>query len=297
MDSRSAGLNGMVGRHTRRLYNGRAHGGGLRRTVRLYREKAVMDLVQGLGLQQGSPVLEIGCGRESLALALARSNYRITSVDRLMIYLELLHKRAEEAGLTGNITTMAGDAYSLGGEDGSFDLVLALGVIPWLGSPEKAVKEILRVVRPGGTVIFTVYNRWRLDHLLDPRLNPVLSPVWEAFRGIFERMRRRSPLMKRSFPRVYSAREFDRLLASAGFERSLGMSIAFGPFSLFGKRVVPDPIGCILQRILQKLAEWDIPGIRYAGNHYLVLARRPGTPVGRDARRVMPEHHDVGTGA
>ncbi len=271
--------------------NGMAHGGGLRKVIRIYREKVVLDLVGGLGLPDGSGVLEVGCGRESLALVLAQRNVRVTAVDRVQVCLNALRRRAQEAGLQDRILTVTGDVFSLGVGDSAFDLVLALGVVSWIGAPARAVAEIFRVLKPGGSVIFTVYNRWRLDHVLDPRLNPLLVPVWGAVVGLLEGVKLTSPSMKRSFPRAYSVREFDALLRSAGFSRSRGMTVAFGPFSLLGKRVMPDLIGRLLQPALQKLVEWNVPVIRSAGNHYMVVAQRPGLPyragASAEERRTM----------
>ena len=262
------------------------------------RQAAALSLVDGLGLPEESNVLEIGCGAGVMTEALARRKFVVHAIDRVNASLELVHRRAVEAGLKNRIFTGIGDVHALDFRDQSFDLVLALGVLPWLHSPRTAMMEISRVLRPGGSAIMTVDNRWRLNHILDPRFNHLLSPVRDALRSTAESLRLRTPGFRPSFPRMHSIKEFDDLLESMGLHKSSGLTLGFGPFTFMGKRVFPDSLGKIVNRCLQQMADWKIPGIRYAGSHYIVVTQKPGPGTQQRTRRHEPsvrkEQHQSG---
>ena len=94
-----------------------------------------------------------------MAVALAQRGFRVEAVDAAEAMVELARRHAAESGTTDVISVELGDAYCLAFENDAFDLVIALGVIPWLGRPEQAIREMARVTRPGGHVIFSAAKR------------------------------------------------------------------------------------------------------------------------------------------
>jgi hypothetical protein len=83
-------------------------------------------------------------------------------------------------------------------------------------------------------------------------------------------------------PRVSSAKahrhsraEFDAMLAAAGLEKLRGETFGFGPFTLFGRKLLPAPLGV---RVQERLTSWSRRGrgrLDARGAQYLVVARRP----------------------
>jgi ubiquinone/menaquinone biosynthesis C-methylase UbiE len=63
------------------------------------------------------------------------------------------HSRIRQAGLEGRITCKTGDVEQLPFPETSFDLVVALGGVPFWKDREKAFREIHRVLRPGGAAL------------------------------------------------------------------------------------------------------------------------------------------------
>jgi hypothetical protein len=53
------------------------------------------------------------------------------------------------------------------------------------------------------------------------------------------------------------------------------MTCGFGPLSVFQHRVLSNGLGLALERVLQSLADRNVPGVRSLGYHYMVLARKP----------------------
>jgi len=254
--------------------------------IEQYPQRATLDIIDELNLPRGSHVLEIGRGARILAVALAQRDYIVNAIDRVRAALDLVDRCAIKVGLQERIITDIGDVHALDFRDESFDLVLALKVIPWLHSPGAALMEMLRVLKPGGYAIISVENRWRLNHILDPRFTPTLSAISETVNYIRERLKLKKPAVRASFPLRHSIKEFDKLLDSMGLNKSGGLTLGFGPFTLMGKRILPDPMGKKLHHFLQSMADRNVPGIRSTGSCYLVLVQKPvpvSTPTfGRD---------------
>ena len=117
-------------------------------------EVVFAELLGGRALE-GVSVLDVGCGTGAFTLAALRRGGRTTSID---IGLELL-RRARSKGAPGPV---AGDAAALPFRDGSFNLVISSECIEHTAHPERSVAEMLRVLRPGGTLVLTCPNRaWR----------------------------------------------------------------------------------------------------------------------------------------
>lgn len=237
------------------------------------RQAIALDWVDGLGLAQGSAVLDIGCGAGLMSVALALRGFEVRATDTVIAMTRLTRRRATEAGVTDRLTVGLGDAHSLGFEDAAFDVVLALGVIPWLHSPGAALCEMSRVVRPGGAVIATADNRARLTYLLDPKLNPALAPVRSAAKGVLgERVGRDHD----SAPsHLHTLEAFERLIEDAGLEKVQARTIGYGPFTLLGRPILPKRAGVRLHRRLQTAADRGAQRLRAVGSQYLVMARKP----------------------
>ncbi|MGH3146480.1 MAG: methyltransferase domain-containing protein [Rubrobacter sp.] len=107
-------------------------------------------LVEAADLQPGHRVLDVASGNSNAALAAARRFCDVTALDYVPMLIQEGRKRAEAEGLT--VDFVEGDAEDLPFEDASFDVALStLGVV-FAPDQEKAARELLRVVRPGGTI-------------------------------------------------------------------------------------------------------------------------------------------------
>jgi SAM-dependent methyltransferase len=105
----------------------------------------------------GLRVLEIGCGlgTDGAQFALAGADY--TGVDLTEAAIELAQKRFELFNLPGTFRTA--DAENLDFADASFDLVYSHGVLHHTPDTERAVREVHRVLKPGGRAVIMLYHR------------------------------------------------------------------------------------------------------------------------------------------
>jgi len=246
----------------------------------IYRERrsVVLALVQKLALSAECPILEIGCGSGSTSVALAQDGYTVQAVDSVDAMIKLTRQHAEDAKVSDRVITSTRDVHNLDFPDSTFSLVLKIGVAPWLHSLDKAIREVARVLRPGGHLITTADNWWRLNYWLDPRYFPPLGALRQEVRRILERLALRNP--SGASARLHSIREFDASLAVTGIEKIEGRTVGFGPFCFLGQRLLPDSYEVRLHHWLQNLADRGVPVIRSAGTHYIVLARKGVTPLG-----------------
>lgn len=111
-----------------------------------------------IGLDQlaGARVLEIGCGMGLHAEMLARAGALLTTIDISATSVEATKKRFDVRGLAGEIWQM--DAERLDFPDHSFDLVWSWGVIHHSARTGRIIREIARVLKPGGIAKIMVYN-------------------------------------------------------------------------------------------------------------------------------------------
>jgi SAM-dependent methyltransferase len=108
------------------------------------------QLAEAADLQPGHKVLDVASGNGNAALAAARRFGEVTAVDYVPMLLEEGRKRAEAEDLP--IDFLEGDAENLPFEDASFDAALSTLGVMFAPDQEKAASELLRVVKPGGTI-------------------------------------------------------------------------------------------------------------------------------------------------
>jgi ubiquinone/menaquinone biosynthesis C-methylase UbiE len=246
----------------------------------IYRDRRAIVLrwIDELALPQGSRVLEIGCGAGFTTIDLARRGYVVDAIDSSEAMVELTIRAATESHTRNKVEVFRGDANSLPVADEVYSLVIAIGVIPWLASPDTAMREMSRAVRPGGRMILTADNRERLTRLLDPRLNPVLSPLRRLLKRVLEGTGLRKPRSSVDLHYFHSISSIDKIIVQNRSEGVKAVTLGFGPFSFLGREFLPDRVGLMLHYRLQRLADHGVAGIRWAGSQYLVLAQKPADP-------------------
>jgi ubiquinone/menaquinone biosynthesis C-methylase UbiE len=241
------------------------------------RRARALSWVDRLALPPTPRVLEVGCGAGPIAVAFTQRGLVVDATDSDVAMVGLARRHAGEARVSGQLRAMLADAHALPFRDAAFRLVIALGVIPWLHSPRTAIREMARVLQPGGYLIMNADNRGRLNVLLDPLYSPALTPLRRSAKHLLRRAATGRPAVDELHITMHSLREFYHLLGSAGLETLAGETYGFGPFTLFGRtaRLAQGRAGVSLHRLLQGLADCEVPGLRSRGAQYLVLARKP----------------------
>lgn len=102
----------------------------------------------------GDEVLECACGTGAISAAIAPACARLVATD----YSDgMLAQARKKLAKRSNVTVEQADITALPYADDSFDVTVAGNVIHLLPDPEQALRELARVVRPGGTIILPTY--------------------------------------------------------------------------------------------------------------------------------------------
>jgi ubiquinone/menaquinone biosynthesis C-methylase UbiE len=115
---------------------------------------------------RGKDVLEIGCGIGTDGMEFARCGARYIGVDLTPKSFELTRERFNVFGVPGRFE-VANAEEGLPLADESIDHVYSFGVIHHSPAPEKIIREIYRVLRPGGTLTVMLYNRSSINYYLE----------------------------------------------------------------------------------------------------------------------------------
>lgn len=114
---------------------------------------------------RGKDVLEIGCGIGTDGLQFARNGARYTGVDLTPTAVKYAKEQFKLFGISGRFEVV--DAENLPFPDESFDHVYSYGVIHHSPNTEAIVKEMHRVLRPGGTLCVMVYNKSSINYYIE----------------------------------------------------------------------------------------------------------------------------------
>lgn len=103
-----------------------------------------------------SAALDIGCGAGQLAPILCGMGYKITAFDVSQEMVDLTAARCKTAGFKADV--LVADVEKMKFSDNSFDVAVAMGVIEYMTTNAPMLKEIKRVLKPGGVAIVTMRN-------------------------------------------------------------------------------------------------------------------------------------------
>lgn len=182
-----------------------------------------------LPIEPDSIVVDIGSGWGNIGLSIASRCKRLYCGDANMQNLRLLKSRIRDESVE-NVQTFLYDAnefLKLPFADNSVDLVYLNGVLEWIGNVEhnaspdrlqlEALKEIHRILKPGGFLYIGIENRYSVSTLRGRSLHfeiPFvgLFPRW--FSNAITKLIRKMP--HRTY--VYSLFGYRRILNRAGFD-------------------------------------------------------------------------------
>ena len=221
-----------------------------------------------LGLAPGDRLLDLGCGAGRHAFEALRRGARVVAFDYDEVELKDVAAMAAAMGQAGDVpapggsATTRGDATRLPFPDGTFDRIIAAEVLEHIPDDGAAIRELARVLRPGGTMAVTV-PAW-----LAERICWALSDEYHA------------PFVEGGHVRIYSAFDLRAKLRGAGLEPR-DTRHAHGihaPYWWLRCAVGPSNDEHRLVRAYHQVLVWDI-GATQPWRRFTRLADRVLTPV------------------
>ncbi|AEW93588.1 MULTISPECIES: methyltransferase [Streptomycetaceae] len=216
----------------------------------------------------GLDVLDTGGGTGNFAVPVAELGHRVTVVDPSPDALFALERRAAEAGVTDRVRGVQGDAGGLLDvvESGAYDVVLCHGVLEYLDDPAGGVRNVVRALRPSGTLSLLAAGR---NGAVLARA--IAGHFGEARRGLTDpdgRWGEGDPL-----PRRFTAEELTALVGEAGLEVASVHGVRVFADLVPGVLVDTEPGAVEALRELE-LAAAELPAFHSIATQLHVLAHR-----------------------
>ena len=131
-----------------------------------------LQAIQRMAISRGDRILEVGVGT-GINLGLYPRDCSITGIDLSDSMLEKAYERVARKAMP-NVRLLQMDASRLTFDDASFDIVYAPYLISVVPDPVQVAREMRRVCRPGGRIIFL--NHFRSPNAVLSRIERLISP-------------------------------------------------------------------------------------------------------------------------
>ena len=131
-------------------------------------KEAILSLIS---VREGERVFDVGCGTGIYLLDLARMGAAVTGIDSSPNMIEIAESKLKKAGYAAHLRL--GGAQALPFENNTFDAVLSVLLLEFVADPQKVIREMLRVTRPGGRLVIGTLNKysvWALKRSLSTAL-------------------------------------------------------------------------------------------------------------------------------
>lgn len=139
--------------------------------------RVVLDMMGGL---VGLRLLDVGCGDGTLICAAAARGAMVAGIDADPAMLAAARQRMARAGLEAALRE--GRVEELPFPDASFDVVASVTVLCFVGDAGRALREMARVLRPGGRLVIGELGRWSTWAALRRVRGWLGSTTWRAAR-------------------------------------------------------------------------------------------------------------------
>ena len=126
-------------------------------------ELAFDDVLRVLNPPPGATFLDAGCGSCAHSVRLARRGFNVVAVDFSESALAMAQDYVSSKQLQERITLGRESLLELSFPDDTFDYVLCWGVLMHIPEVERAVSELARIIKPGGTLVVSEGNKASLE--------------------------------------------------------------------------------------------------------------------------------------
>ncbi len=231
-------------------------------SARAFRRRRSLAL-EVIGREPAGKVLDVGCGPGVLVEQLLALGHEVWGVDLAPAMIEECRRRF---ATRSRAHFSVGEIERMEFADGFFDAITCLGVVEYLDDDRAALREMNRVLRPGGLAVITCPHYWapwrRWDALYWAVVQPLRSLLGRAPYSIVNH-------------REYRESCYRAMLQAHGFEV---VDVCFYSFGM-----VPTPFDRKLPRLHARIGQWldsQARGpMRKLGMGFNIAARKTGMPV------------------
>ena len=244
---------------------------------------AQADMLSRVALQAGERVVDVACGTGLVSFAAAEvvgARGRVIGVDISGAMVDAAQRRADALGV-GHAAFARMDAEALDLADADFDVALcALGLM-YVADPERAVRELRRVVRPRGRVGLVVWGErsrcgWAaVFPIVDAEVKSDVCPMFfsPGADDALAQLCRAAGLVDVELCRMATTLAYD------DGEQACDAAFVGGPVALAWSRFDPETRVRVRAKYIAAVASWRQPDGRYLipGEFVVAVAARPDT--------------------
>ena len=217
-------------------------------SFRVRRERLLEMLGEGNG-----EVLDIGCGPGVMTAEILARGWRWTGID---IAPKMIETTLERFGADARVKALVGGVEQIPTESNRFEVVIAMGLVEYLPDDATVVREMARVLKPGGRLFVSLPNWWSPVRMWD---RWIIRPLATAAR-IFGRRGGRAGV----YSAEYRPAEYRALLAREGLEPlrtiAYNMRLLPRPFDFWFPRLSVR-IATVLEKIHRGPLWWLATGV------------------------------------
>jgi len=227
--------------------------------AKMRRKQLVLELLDRYAGGRQLTLLDVGCGPGLFLEEAACRGHKVYGVDLSEAMVREANGRLSPH-VPGRIPCVQGDVENLPFESKSMDVVLCLGVLPYLRDDGTGVAEIGRVLKNDGFGIVIMPNLIRLGNLLDPYYYLVRGWQYLWYRQFRADAVNGRVLEPERFAtnsmfgiRRYTSSQISSLFRHASFTVEETRGIDYGPFTFWKRRFLPDRISTAVSELLVSL--------------------------------------------
>lgn len=242
------------------------------------RKEILLKIVNELvGTKTSVAILECGCGPGGILGEINTSGHLLIGVD---INFNSLVKAKTVCDSMDAL--LQADIERLPFQNNSFDIAYCVGVLSYLTDDKDAIKEIARVMKPGGKIIISVPNFYTLNKIFDPYyyLVGLILLFWNKSMGYFSHKGSSDKKYKVGMIRRYRYGQLDRLYREFGLLKKETFSVSFGPLTLWRKEIIPLCHAIRLSEMLVRLSSDRKFGfLTRLADHWVTCIEKPAGPI------------------
>jgi len=240
----------------------------------LVRRQAVETQLAAIPVHANERALDVGCGTGPYLDMLAKRSKTVVGIDVAPAMIEEAARNLPPGA--DNVQLRVASVYELPFPDSSFDVGVCVGVLEYFEDPASVLRAAFRVVKPGGSIVFTVPNFFGLYRMTGlPRTATLLFPPrWKIRVGAFlDHLRGRVPDPSKYYLGASFTRgRLRRLCAQTGLEIAVSSTSGYD-----GLRFLGLPAPARLESAVDRRGEarrlrfpW-----KHIGNNLIVTIRKP----------------------
>lgn len=224
-------------------------------------------------------VLDVGCGTGVFLLEMISRGYHAVGVD-LSLRMVSDTKRKISAVESKSSSALCSDVQRLPFKDSYFDAVTCVGVLEYLKADVQTLLELKRVVRPGGAIIFTLPNKFKMKNIFDPYY--YLVRIWKY---IFIKLGiKKKKTSKNLFQystnewftnKRYKFSDLRNLTNKSGLKLEKFTGLGYGPLTVWQKELLPLKFNLKLnQRLEEKSVSHKLKVLDKIPNRWVINTRK-----------------------